>query len=147
MFLPLFSLNALFLIGIAALPQGAPAEPGASPGSEPLPGGSHGYEGTPQSPAYPWLFEHPLPIPSVAEPILTQQVNGRTIQYFQLTIQAFEQQIYPDLGAAHLVGYSKNLIIAYGWLEKSLILAIRWNLSRTNVHAHERSRIGRSGTK
>ena len=59
-----------------------------------------------KSPAYPWVFENPLPIPPIAQPVSEETVNGRTVQYFEHTIEAFEYQIYPNLGPTHLVGYN-----------------------------------------
>ena len=60
----------------------------------------------PQSPDYPWLFQNPLPIPKDAKPMYTERVDGRVIHYFELTIEPFEVQVYPNLGPAHFVGYS-----------------------------------------
>ena len=62
--------------------------------------------GVPQSPDYPWLFHHPVPVPHEAKPLFTEKVNGRTIHYFELTIEPFDVQVYPHLGPAHFVGYS-----------------------------------------
>ncbi|WPG97477.1 Hypothetical protein R9X50_00025300 [Acrodontium crateriforme] len=58
------------------------------------------------SPAYNYMFEKPLPIPAIAQPSFETRVNGRTIQYFESTIEPLTLQIYPDLGPAHLVGYN-----------------------------------------
>lgn len=60
------------------------------------------------SPDYPWLFEYPLPIPEVAQPLFTETVNGIPIQYYETTIEPFQQQVYPNLGPANLIGYGEN---------------------------------------
>lgn len=83
-------------------PAGAPGPPvPASPGV----GKSAG------SPDYPWLFEYPLPIPPVAQPSFTEVVNGVPIQYYETTIEPFQQQVYPNLGPANLVGYGKFALV------------------------------------
>jgi hypothetical protein len=60
------------------------------------------------SPEYTWLFENALPIPEVAQPLFTETVNGIPIQYFETTIEPFQQQIYPNLGPANLIGYGER---------------------------------------
>jgi len=57
------------------------------------------------SPPYPWIFDFPLPIPNIAKPLMVENVNGQNIEYYQSTIEPFVQQVYPDRGPAHLVGY------------------------------------------
>ena len=95
MFLTLIALlSSLLLIHTAAFPQDSADQ--------------WQYGNAPQSPDYPWLFEHPLPIPPEAKPLLTETINGRKIHYFELTIETFDVQVYPNLGPAHFVGYSKE---------------------------------------
>lgn len=94
--------------------NGPPSHPGGGPPSNPG-GGPPGEEGPlfdikASSPPYTWLYEYPLPIPKIAQPIYTETVSGQKIEYFEITIEAFDQQIYPNLGPAHLVGYSKFLL-------------------------------------
>lgn len=50
-----------------------------------------------------------MPIPPVAQPNFTETINGKTIQYYEATIQPFQKQIYPNLGPANFVGYSMFL--------------------------------------
>ncbi|KAF2721831.1 bilirubin oxidase [Polychaeton citri CBS 116435] len=52
------------------------------------------------------MFQKPLPIPPVATPIVSQQINGITVDFYETYIQSFQQQVYPDLGPANLVGYN-----------------------------------------
>ena len=35
----------------------------------------------------------------------TNATTGRTINFFEIEIKAFQQQVYPKLGKANLVGY------------------------------------------
>ncbi|KFA69797.1 hypothetical protein S40285_02429 [Stachybotrys chlorohalonatus IBT 40285] len=58
------------------------------------------------SPEYP-LHTVPLPIPPIKQPKFTVQnpVTGQDIQYYEIEIKPFQQQVYPDLGPADLVGY------------------------------------------
>lgn len=60
------------------------------------------------SPTYNYIFQKELPIPQVAQPMFTENIDGRTIQYYETTVESFQQQVYPDLGPANLVGYSKS---------------------------------------
>lgn len=122
MFTTLSLFGSLLAIGVSAFPQGPPVPPGTPAQGPPPPfgPGEPGYSVSPQSPAYPWLFEYPLPIAPVAQPLFSEEVNGRTIQYFELIIEAFEQQIYPNLGPAHLVGYSKDAVTTSTFLRTYL---------------------------
>ncbi|OLN95270.1 Bilirubin oxidase 1 [Colletotrichum chlorophyti] len=63
-----------------------------------------------ESPAYTWLYEFPLPIPSVKterfpdQPVINP-VTGNKIRYYEIEIKEFSQKVYPNLGPAKLVGY------------------------------------------
>ena len=58
------------------------------------------------SPAYKWLYEYPMPIAPVKIPKETFQFpNGPNIEYYEIDIKPFEQQVYPNLGKTKLVGY------------------------------------------
>ncbi|GAB7338390.1 hypothetical protein MBLNU457_4685t1 [Dothideomycetes sp. NU457] len=57
------------------------------------------------SPAYP-LFEYPLPIPPNASPLTTVDVNGNNIDFYEMTIEPYERQVYPNLGNSSFVGYN-----------------------------------------
>lgn len=68
---------------------------------------------TGSSPEYPYVFAQPLPIPEVAVPIFTEEVNGVPIDYYQLTVEEFESQLFPDRGATKLIGYVSSSICLY----------------------------------
>lgn len=57
------------------------------------------------SPDYPYVFTNPLPIPDIAKPLFTEEVNGVPIDYYELTIEEFETQLFPDRGTTKLIGY------------------------------------------
>lgn len=82
-----------------------PARPVATPTPyKPLPS-NPGTGRTAGSPEYKWLYQYPLPIPDVAQPMFTEMVNGIPIEYYETTIEPFQQQVYPNLGPANLIGY------------------------------------------
>jgi hypothetical protein len=56
------------------------------------------------SPEYPYLFAAPLPIPEVAKPIFTEVVNDVPIDYYEMTIESFDTQLFPDRGPTTLIG-------------------------------------------
>ena len=58
------------------------------------------------SPTYNYMYQYPLPIPSIATPEFEETVDGRNVQFYNVTIEPFTQQVYPNLGPAHLVGYN-----------------------------------------
>ncbi|CAP65628.1 uncharacterized protein PODANS_6_11170 [Podospora anserina S mat+] len=60
-----------------------------------------------ESPTYSWLYQFPLPIPPVKTPKLTvtNLVTGNPIHYYEVYINRFTQQVYPNKGPATLVGY------------------------------------------
>lgn len=51
-------------------------------------------------------FQYPLPIPQVAQPLFTETVDGRSVQFYENTIEPFTKQIYPNLGPAHMTGFN-----------------------------------------
>ncbi|KXX73319.1 Bilirubin oxidase [Madurella mycetomatis] len=57
--------------------------------------------------AYTWLYQFPLPIPPVKTPsmTITNPVTGNPIDYYEVYITHFTQNIYPTRGDADLVGY------------------------------------------
>ncbi|GAB1312539.1 Bilirubin oxidase [Madurella fahalii] len=57
--------------------------------------------------AYTWLYQFPLPIPPVktASMTITNPVTGNPIDYYEIHINQFTQNIYPTKGDAVLVGY------------------------------------------
>ena len=56
---------------------------------------------------YPDIFGHPLPImPSLAPATTyTNTTSGKSIDYYEINIEAFEAQTYPNLGTTSYVGY------------------------------------------
>ncbi|KAF2467429.1 oxidase cueO precursor [Lindgomyces ingoldianus] len=59
------------------------------------------------SPVYKDIFQNPLPFPPNKAPKYqyTNASTGATIDYYEIEIKAFEQQVYPGLKPAKLVGY------------------------------------------
>ncbi|KAG9649253.1 hypothetical protein KCU69_g17262, partial [Aureobasidium melanogenum] len=58
------------------------------------------------SPTYSAIFQHPLPLAPIATPASSANVNGQQIDFYEVTIEPFQKQIYPDLGPANLVGFN-----------------------------------------
>lgn len=59
-----------------------------------------------ESPPYKFLYQFELPIPPVKKPLKSFTfANGPPIDYFEVDIKPFEQQVYPNLGKTRLVGY------------------------------------------
>ncbi|OQO12633.1 hypothetical protein B0A48_02095 [Cryoendolithus antarcticus] len=52
------------------------------------------------------MFQYTLPLGSIAVPSYTTNVNGVPIEFYEITIEAFQAQMYPDLGPANFVGYN-----------------------------------------
>ncbi|PNS14417.1 Iron transport multicopper oxidase [Sphaceloma murrayae] len=59
------------------------------------------------SPVYNYLYQYPLPFPTVKSPLYTYNnpANGKSIDYFEVVIKPLESQVYPNLGVTKLVGY------------------------------------------
>ncbi|KAF2218963.1 oxidase cueO precursor [Elsinoe ampelina] len=58
------------------------------------------------SPVYNYLYQYPVPVPSVKTPVTTYtKPNGQKIEYYEVVIKPLEAQIYPNLGKTKLVGY------------------------------------------
>jgi hypothetical protein len=75
------------------------------------------------SPEYKWIFQFPLPIPSVKIPKLwvrhkseaaqysqgnstyTNDTTGAIIDYYEVEVKSIKKQIYPDLPATTLFAY------------------------------------------
>ena len=57
--------------------------------------------------SYPDIFQHPLPImPDLAPSTsYTNSTTGKTIDFYEITIKAFDKQTYPNLGTTSYVGY------------------------------------------
>ncbi|KAJ4346273.1 hypothetical protein N0V95_005538 [Ascochyta clinopodiicola] len=59
------------------------------------------------SPEYKQIFQNPLPFPKDKSPLYTytNATTGNSIDYYEIDVQPFEQQVYPGLKPAKLVGY------------------------------------------
>ncbi|KAK3337684.1 Cupredoxin [Cercophora scortea] len=59
------------------------------------------------SPVYNYLYQFPLPIPPVKVPTatITNPVTNLPIDYYEITINQFSANVYPNKGNATLVGY------------------------------------------
>ncbi|KAF4813728.1 Bilirubin oxidase [Colletotrichum siamense] len=59
------------------------------------------------SPEYRFFYQFPLPIPPVKQPkmSITNPVTNKQIDYYEVDIVPFKQQVYPNKGPASLVGY------------------------------------------
>ncbi|KAK4169625.1 Cupredoxin [Cladorrhinum sp. PSN259] len=57
--------------------------------------------------AYTWLYQFPLPIPPIKTPKMSilNPVTNKNIDYYEVTINEFFQQVYPGKAPARLVGY------------------------------------------
>jgi bilirubin oxidase len=95
------------------------------------------WEGEP----YTWLYQYPLPIPPKKTPkmTVTNPVTNKLIDYYEINILPFQQQIYPNKPATNLVGYDG---IAPGptiMTERDREIVVRFinNSTRPNsVHLH-----------
>lgn len=59
------------------------------------------------SPEYKQIFQNPLPIPvdKAFKYSYTNATTGNTIDYYEIDVKPFTQQVYPGLKPARLVGY------------------------------------------
>ncbi|KAF2729120.1 oxidase cueO precursor [Polyplosphaeria fusca] len=59
------------------------------------------------SPEYKPMFQYPLPKPPTKEPKYHyyNETTGQYIDYYEIEIKSFQQQVYPGLKPAELVGY------------------------------------------
>lgn len=59
------------------------------------------------SPVYNQIFQNPLPFPPNKAPkySYTNATTKQSIDYYEVEIKEFEQQVYPGLKPAKLVGY------------------------------------------
>jgi len=59
-----------------------------------------------ESPPYNYLYQFEMPISPVKQPLRQFTFpNAPPIDYFEVEIKPFEQQIYPNLAKTRLVGY------------------------------------------
>lgn len=59
------------------------------------------------SPEYKWIYQFPLPIPEDKELTYTYEnkTSGKKIDFYEVTVKPFTQEVYPGLKPAQLVGY------------------------------------------
>lgn len=57
---------------------------------------------------YKYIFQYPLPIPPVLPPATTytNTTTGKTTNFYEIEIKAFDAQTYPNLGKTSYVGYN-----------------------------------------
>ena len=94
------TLSNLLVLGLAATSHAARIPSKSSKSTWRGSGKSAG------SPAYNYMYQKPLPIPSIAVPDFEETVDGRTVQFYSTTIEPFTAQVYPNLGPVHLTGYN-----------------------------------------
>ncbi|KAK3720181.1 hypothetical protein LTR37_004005 [Vermiconidia calcicola] len=105
------TIQHLLLLGLATIhanAQGGGGMPldGQPPTGPPIHSGPWRGEGqTAGSPPLA-LFENKLPIPAIAKPEFSEEIDGRTVDFYSMTIENFDKQIYPDLNPSHMVGYN-----------------------------------------
>ncbi|KAK6212285.1 hypothetical protein LQW54_005416 [Pestalotiopsis sp. IQ-011] len=90
---------------------------------------------------YTWLYQYALPIPPLASPKMNiiNPVTNNTIQYFEMTVLPFSQQIYPGKEATDLVGYEAMSPGPTFLIEKGQETVVRFINNATNpaaVHVH-----------
>ncbi|KAI7163252.1 Cupredoxin [Hortaea werneckii] len=86
-----------------------------------------------------YLYQSPLPIPPVAQPDFTETVDGRQVEFYTMTIEPFTQQVYPNLGAAHLIGYNGTAPGPSFYIKKDTETIIRYlnnGEESSAVHLH-----------
>ncbi|KAK6219064.1 hypothetical protein LQW54_002566 [Pestalotiopsis sp. IQ-011] len=94
-----------------------------------------------ESPAYPLIYAVSLPIPPVKQPkkVITNPVTGNDIWYYEVEIKPFEQQVFPNLKPAQLVGYDgispgPTFVIPRG--TESVVRFINQAERENSVHLH-----------
>lgn len=92
------------------------------------------------SPPYTNLYSAPLPIAPIKEKVKSVSVDGgRVIDYYEVDIKPFEQQVYPNLGKTRLVGYDGRAPGPTFMMRKGREAVVRFinHSDRTNsVHLH-----------
>ncbi|KAF3014769.1 hypothetical protein E8E14_010640 [Neopestalotiopsis sp. 37M] len=90
---------------------------------------------------YPWLYSCALPIPPLASPKMNilNPVTNNTIQYFEIDIEPFSQQIYPNKNATDLVGYNgmspgPTFLIQRG--QETVVRFVNKHTKPSAVHVH-----------
>ena len=65
--------------------------------------------------------------------------NNVTIDYYEVIIQPFEKQVFPNLGTASMVGYNAMTPGPTYWIERGRQTVIRYHNNQTQtsvVHLH-----------
>ncbi|THV72708.1 Cupredoxin [Aureobasidium pullulans] len=91
------------------------------------------------SPTYNEIFQNPLPLSPIATPASSANVNGQQIDFYEVTIEPFQKQVYPDLGPANLVGYNGVAPGPRFYIQKGTQTVIRYHNNHTDdsvVHLH-----------
>jgi bilirubin oxidase len=92
------------------------------------------------SPAYNYLYQFPMPIAPIKVPKNVYNFpNAPTIEYYEIDIKPFEQQVYPNLGKTRLVGYDGMVPGPTFKVKKGTEAVVRFinHSDRTNsVHLH-----------
>ncbi|KAG9682249.1 Cupredoxin, partial [Aureobasidium melanogenum] len=91
------------------------------------------------SPTYSAIFQTPLPLAPIATPASSANVNGQQIDFYEVTIEPFQKQIYPDLGPANLVGFNGVVPGPTYYVQKGTQTIIRYHNNHTDdsvVHLH-----------
>ncbi|KAI4731377.1 Cupredoxin [Aureobasidium sp. EXF-10728] len=91
------------------------------------------------SPTYSAIFQNPLPIAPIATPASSANVNGQQIDFYEVTVEPFQKQVYPDLGPANLVGYNGVAPGPTYYIKRGTQTIIRYHNNHTDdsvVHLH-----------
>ncbi|KAF2181919.1 bilirubin oxidase [Zopfia rhizophila CBS 207.26] len=99
------------------------------------------------SPEYKWFFEYPLPIAPIYSPKLTY-TNASTkaiIDYYEVEVKRFQQQIYPNLKPTELVGYDGQSPGPMFMMQKGREAVVRFsNHSPGNISVHVHGQYNRA---
>lgn len=71
--------------------------------------------------------------------VSSTNVNGREIDYYEITMEPFQKQIYPNLGATEMVGYNGSGPGPTFWVKRGTETVIRYHNQQTrncSVHLH-----------
>ncbi|KAF2118746.1 bilirubin oxidase [Lophiotrema nucula] len=99
--------------------------------------------GNKESPVYNQIYQNPLPIPPVKQPkqTIVNPVTGNNIQYYEIEIKKFDQQVYPGKSPAHLIGYDgispgPSIVVEKGTETVVRFLNNPANPRENSVHLH-----------
>ena len=92
------------------------------------------------SPPYNYLYQFEMPKAPVKKPLTTFDFpNAPSIDYYEVDIKPFEQQVYPNLGKTRLVGYDgvspgPTFMVQKG--RESVVRFINHSDRENSVHLH-----------